>query len=155
MNHGPAIWNAFACRGMGNSASTTGAGDSSPMEAFDFPGGGSCDPCTEDFDCETGFCRDGFCCNDECPPPGRCNNPGFEGLCIDLLPDGEECVDDAECFSTFCRNGVCCKEPCDNGVCNEFGVCESRRPNGDPCIDDDDCDSGVCDDFDGICCNRR
>jgi hypothetical protein len=36
------IWSAFACRGMGNSASTASHNDQNPVEAFDLPSGEDC-----------------------------------------------------------------------------------------------------------------
>jgi hypothetical protein len=38
------IWKAFACRGMGLSASTVDHNDENPVEAFDLPTGGTCSP---------------------------------------------------------------------------------------------------------------
>ena len=36
------VWEVFACRGLGLSAESNGASDTSPVEAFDLPDGGAC-----------------------------------------------------------------------------------------------------------------
>jgi hypothetical protein len=111
--------------------------------------------------CEGLFCVNDFCCDQECVG-GRCNVPGFIGVCVPGLEPGVECNADEECVTGFCsvENHVCCREACEGGFCNPEGICESRKPNGAPCdVDgqpiDDLCLSTVCDDFDLICCNRR
>lgn len=48
-----------------------------------YPDGASCmDPS----DCISGNCVMNICCNDPCPPPGRCDLPGREGVCIVPAP---------------------------------------------------------------------
>ncbi len=47
------------------------------MAVFIFQGS----PCQMDCPCNTGFCRDGVCCEEDCQG-GTCNVPGSEGLCI-------------------------------------------------------------------------
>ena len=51
--------------------------------ALSYPDGSSCiDP----IDCDSGNCVMNICCNDACPPPGQCNLPGREGVCIVPAP---------------------------------------------------------------------
>jgi hypothetical protein len=91
----------------------------------------------------------GFCCDMDCAPPGRCDVPFFEGTCITLLADGDDCELDAQCFSGVCDDGICSTQTCD-----DQGTCRVKLPNWSSCDLDDECVSGVCDIFDGICCNR-
>ncbi len=115
-------------------------------------------PCTADRNCpdaEFPFCADGVCCNDPCPT-GRCDRPGLEGLCILGSPPGTSCGDDRECESGFCSaNFRCCLQRCEKGYCDEEGFCRPLGELTDICEVDEECRSGVCDTFDGICCNRR
>ncbi len=110
--------------------------------------------CEDPRECESGFCVDSFCCDTACYG-GRCDVAPYEGICILSKPDGEFCEEDMECVSGFCTNNVCCKERCDNGVCGDDGVCRRLRDNGEICDIDQECASNVCDEFDGICCDRR
>jgi hypothetical protein len=112
--------------------------------------------CTfENADCPGRFCVDGFCCDELCVG-GRCDLPGFEGLCIPRVVPGGPCEEDDACTSGFCSpNRVCCHEPCEGGYCDTEGVCHARVPNGGACETDAQCQSDVCDQFDLICCNRR
>jgi hypothetical protein len=112
--------------------------------------------CEFDEDCDSGFCADFFCCDDTCLG-GRCDMPGFEGLCIPGACDGCECNgDDRECASGFCSEQfVCCKEACEGGFCDELGNCSAKKDLAELCDVDEECESNVCDVFDGICCNRK
>lgn len=144
------------------------AGDCEDNEVCNIPGReGTCIPestgvitdCVDNDDCEetasTPFCVDNVCCDDPCDD-GSCVEPGFEGVCIPLLGDGELCDEDNQCGSRFCSdNGRCCRERCDGGFCDEFGICSPLSDLGDPCGEDAQCGSNVCDAFDQICCNRK
>lgn len=132
--------------------------------------------CTQDSQCESGICADGFCCNDicidnceacnipgsegtcmprplgsegDCPPPFVCRGEisgGFEACCA---PNGV--VAPAEnCCSGFAPQNVCCDTACD-------GPCETCTADGSfgtcttipgcgQCEIDADCDAGE------ICC---
>ena len=130
---------------------------------------GTCIPVGPDIDCtapepqpdpvcptDHRFCVDGTCCDDVCEG-GRCDVDGLRGVCIPGIPDGENCSgDDAECSSGFCSdNFICCRESCDGAFCEPVtGVCRDLLPNDRPCDGGEQCQSGVCDQFDGICCNR-
>lgn len=110
-------------------------------------------------ECDLGlFCVDGFCCDEECVG-GRCALENLIGVCIPGIPPGEGCSgDDAECTSRNCAdNFICCLDPtCDGGRCDaETGTCRALLPLAEPCNENDDCESNVCDEFDGICCNRQ
>lgn len=115
-------------------------------------------PCTlpDATQCTNGeFCVDGFCCDQSCEN-GRCNTPGFIGICIPLIPDGGTCTKGTDCVSTFCSdNNVCCREACPGGFCDDTGVCHALSTNGTDCNVDAECKSNVCDAIDGICCNRK
>jgi hypothetical protein len=103
------------------------------------------------------FCVDGYCCDQLCTG-GHCDRMGFLGVCIPGIPDGQPCSgDNEECSSNFCSpNLVCCREACDGGFCEpDTGVCDALQPLGSNCDVDEQCMSSVCDQFDGICCNRK
>lgn len=98
------------------------------FEGICIPKGDIGEECFEDDDCTTGFCRDGFCCTQDCQT-GACNIPGLEGECQPLLPDGEFCDDDDRaCQSGVCDDFdlICCNRVCfDDEFCNEAGKCEA------------------------------
>ncbi len=142
-------------------------------ERCDVPGltKGSCIPipvpeeCTDARTCEpplgqtTGFCKNGFCCNEECSD-GVCDIPDFEGICVHLFPNGHECGGDGDCLSTFCIDGFCCNEVCDeNQRCDlsgREGTCVLLKHNAEPCEGDEECASGICDFVEPrICCDRE
>jgi hypothetical protein len=85
-------------------------------------------PCAENWECISNACVEGVCCENACA--GRCescNQPGSEGLCVQL-PDGTPCPD-----SNLC-NG---EETCSGGSCQR----------GEPlvCRDAIDCTVDTCD----------
>ncbi len=115
--------------------------------------------CAEDFQCTSGRCVDGVCCEHACE--GLCEQCGATGLCeavpINMDPEdecpgtqvcaidrtckspyGEACLDDAECTSQLCRNSQCCPLGCDGAcdVCTPAGECQLVVDGTAPDCDD-------------------
>lgn len=93
--------------------------------------------CTVGSNCQSGFCRDGVCCDTGCT--GLCQacsavkkGTGTDGTCGNILNGGDP---DNECAGT--------------AVCNGNGTCVS--PNGAACSINANCQSGFC--VDGFCCD--
>lgn len=94
-------------------------------------------PCTGDFECESGFCVDGVCCENSC-------SGGATDDCL------------------TCATGACIPEPdgidCDDGnLCTQLDRCVAGTCDGqDPvvCATPDQChDAGLCDPGTGVCLN--
>lgn len=72
-------------------------------------------PCAQAFECGSGFCVSGVCCEELCDAldPANlckaCNVPGFEGRCVQVL-DGTD------------PRGQCAEEPVE--TCGRDGLCE-------------------------------
>lgn len=118
------------------------------------PGG---DPCTIDDDCASEHCENGICCERACTGTESCAVCGSEGMCVELLPNGESCVIEilieniptpivcpAACLSGFCVDDFCCNladcpdtQRCD--IFNFEGMCHDLLPPGQPCENDMDC----------------
>jgi hypothetical protein len=81
-------------------------------------------PCQDDFNCTTGACSGGVCCQTHCAGPcEQCDSPGHVGECTPLAP-----MSAGSCPST---------QACDlNGAC--------RKKNGESCANDIECASGLC-----------
>lgn len=66
--------------------------------------------CTDDSQCESGFCADGYCCNSRCDGACRsCAVSGTEGVCS-YVPSGED--PDQECGASAC-----------SATCDGAGAC--------------------------------
>jgi alpha-tubulin suppressor-like RCC1 family protein len=99
--------------------------------------------CSGDPQCLSGFCVDGYCCNNSCngtcvacskakkgtgqngtcgnivkgtDPDAECGGLTCSGVGDCLSLNGETCSTSAECASNYCRDGVCCNTAC-NGTC--------------------------------------
>lgn len=122
--------------------------------------------CANARQCDSGFCYDGLCCNEDCgglcEACSRALTANADGFCLSTLPGkerGDECTgavacngagacfggalgsgcDDAfECNSGFCVDGVCCDGACDGTcqACGATGACFSVASAED---------SGTCD----------
>lgn len=98
------------------------------------------DVCGSDNECESTFCSDGVCCNDECG--NACQRCDASGSCVTVLSaeDSGQC-DDAH------RTGACAQVPC---ACDAIGECKSGGGVG--CENTASCSSGqTC--VDGVCCD--
>ena len=121
-------------------------------------GSGNCiddsilNPCTENDECDSGFCVDNACCESACNiqcmscgnAEGTCSSyvpAGEQDLnstptCVSpnacdgagrcLLGNGESCQNSSECATGFCVDGICCESACDEPcmLCaGEDGTC--------------------------------
>jgi hypothetical protein len=99
--------------------------------------------CTTPYDCRSGFCADGRCCDVACIGPCEaCDVAGAEGTCANLaagdVPRSSHpncgpfkcatagacrttCVVDGDCVSAHCSDGVCCDVAC-TGACEACDV---------------------------------
>ena len=93
-------------------------------------------PCAGGFECLSGQCVDGVCCQNACPGTCKaCNLPGSLGLCANI-PLG---MDD-----NFPANACTGQMSCDG-----MGQCKSDI--GSPCANNGNCLNGLC--VDGVCCS--
>lgn len=109
---------------------------------LDCNGAGACEvgngtACTLDTQCGSGFCRDGFCCNNSCAADCRgCGVPGSEGSCttfdegtdpdMDCATTGHSCDGSGVCS---CGNDI---EPAGLAMCpvactSQGGSCDSQN----------------------------
>lgn len=97
--------------------------------------------CLQDYECDSGHCVDGSCCNTACNSACQtCSDPRHPGQCLSIR-NGE---DPATC-NVDMAGGACPQAPC---KCDGSSVC---RPSlVATCHLDADCQSGVC--RDGVCC---
>ena len=105
--------------------------------------------CALGFECASGFCVDGVCCDTACD--GACesciavNTGGVDGTCAQVK-DGTDpdhaCLDSG---APACGTNGLCKA----GACDTYAGpdCDSGK-----CVDGDDCASGFC--VEGICCDQ-
>jgi hypothetical protein len=64
-------------------------------------------PCTEDYQCQSGDCKQDYCCDQECESSCEaCNLPGSLGSCINV-PSGQDPNDDCVDPQTCNGNGMC------------------------------------------------
>ncbi|HET6150225.1 MAG TPA: hypothetical protein VFH68_21980 [Polyangia bacterium] len=127
--------------------------------------------CTNDTDCELGFCTDGVCCDVRCAGQCQaCNLSSSVGRCSPVMggddvgtctgtttcnaagactkKTGQTCTATTECASGQCVDGHCCDTPC-TGSCLTCatGTCSPVRGADDPntCTGTMTCNaSGVC-----------
>ncbi len=105
--------------------------------------------CTLSFQCASGFCVDGVCCDTPCD--GVCvscigaeTEAGTDGTCSPITGGTDpaaECLDEGA--ATCGLNGMC-----------EAGACDTYDPNdcnASGCTDGSECASGFC--VDGFCCD--
>jgi len=135
--------------------------DEYESEIRDFVGGIPGSPCTAAWECDSGFCASGVCCESACTGTCMtCDLPGSPGLCR-VAPDGTGCPDSDACNGTeVCLLGECVAgqppdcddgDPCTADGCDPATGCHSQpAPDGTPCTDndlcngDDVCRNGVC-----------
>jgi hypothetical protein len=108
-------------------------------------------PCDNSFECDSGFCIDGVCCEEFCDPfdPSNlckaCNVPGFEGRCVLALADTDprgQC--DQDPASSCGRDGLCDGA----GHCSKWNagtVCAGPSCSGETLVSARSCDgNGTC-----------
>lgn len=110
--------------------------------------------CSEDFQCLTGSCAQGVCCDRPCKGACKsCRTEAHFGRCVEL--SGEPATAGA-CQGLLCSHGQClgtCSDGshCESGRCVE-GSCHRVLDLGEECSADAYCGSGFC--REGLCCNR-
>ena len=164
------IWSAFACRGMGISASTIDHNDQNPVEAFDLPDGSDCRiknyHCDNDSDGYISLLISGICTGNGCVPVGCQKTPGDD--CNDNDPAINPSASDTNCngidencngiaddgyvpTNTTCGIGACSSTGqliCVNGSTQD--TCSSGTPQTEICNGiDDNCDGQT--DEGGVC----
>ena len=120
----------------------------------DFAGEPNGIPCVENSDCISNACVEHVCCQNACA--GRCescNQPGFEGRCVQL-PDGTPCPDSDVCNGEeTCSNGGCqrgeplvCRDAveCTVDTCDPVKGCDFQ-PLAADCDDREACTRDLCD----------
>jgi hypothetical protein len=106
--------------------------------------GGSCPPCADGMNCESGNdCVSGFCANNVCQPCGDksdCMMDEFcnAGVCQPLKMLGQNCASGGECVSGNCADGVCC----DVGGCPSCQACNISGGTCSVVSDGTGCDDG-------------
>jgi hypothetical protein len=79
----------------------------SPGQFLTFDGKVNGGGCTQDAECESGACADGYCCDTRCD--GECQSCGLEnyhGICSSIDPDHDQ--DDASCKHGRCETNADC-----------------------------------------------
>ncbi|WP_159397792.1 Kelch repeat-containing protein [Sorangium cellulosum] len=109
-------------------------------------------PCSSAFECGSGFCADGVCCDTACD--GACDACALaaggarDGTCSPLT--GPACDDGNACTqSDACQSGACAGAPaadgapCDDGnACTQSDACQTGACAGAPAADGAPCDDG-------------
>jgi hypothetical protein len=105
-------------------------GDPIPLNALLFVESTLGEACEAAGACETSYCTDGFCCEDDCS--STCERCTATGACVDVTsgPDPDTCSDDLACNANS----------------------ECKKADGRDCLDKDACASGHC--VDGVCCDK-
>ena len=117
--------------------------------------------CREGWECQSGFCARGTCCETACDRPcDSCAIPGSLGVCRPVM-DGAPCSDGNVCNGEeICQGNVClpgtplvCQDEllCTRDECDPLAGCVfSPLPDGTPCPDgnacngEETCRAGVC-----------
>jgi hypothetical protein len=120
----------------------------------DFAGEPNGIPCVEDSDCISSACVENVCCENSCA--GRChscNQPGSEGLCLQLpdgtpCPDSDVCNGEETCSAGSCQRGqpLVCHDSIDCTVdtCDPVKGCDFQ-PLAADCDDREPCTRDLCD----------
>jgi len=124
------------------------------------PNGASC---TSPFQCSSGVCIDGVCCNmplgsTSCPTGQACNVSGHVGQCSEQLPNGQPCSHDADCLTGNCQPGnpsVCA--PARTATPTSTPT-QTRTPTpipaGGNCLPGQQCENGfICNTAEHVCCD--
>jgi hypothetical protein len=116
--------------------------------------------CSAHYQCASGHCYDGVCCDAACDGSCRaCNLLATPGICVNR-PAGTDpeggcgayaCDGSGSC-SRSC-SGSCSSAGCDSTAYCSGGTCLAQRADGASCTADCQCSSGFC--VDGVCCNSR
>ncbi len=153
----------YVCKGLSAACPGVCATDTDCIAGY-YCGAGSCQQkqvngqtCVAANQCQSGFCVDGVCCNDQCvgncnacsaaagaPVSGTCSNVTGAGnpSCAPYTCSGgssscpNACVNDTYCASTHYCNG---------------STCTPKLANGQVCGAGNQCASSFC--ADGVCCN--
>src|SRR5262249_12344814 len=123
------------------------------------------DACLKGFECASGFCSGGVCCDSLCAGPCEscsvADGTSVVGTCTPLdgvaCDDGNPCTQTAKCSAGICFGGApktCPGDACNDGVCDPSlegdGCTLVPKPDGaactdeDPCTTGDTCQSGAC-----------
>lgn len=116
--------------------------------------------CSNELQCASGFCVDGYCCNSACNGAcDACDVPGSYGSCT-LRPAGTQA--EPSCSPYLCdgTRAVCPASCASDADCVEKSTCDlatstctmpAGLPNGEACTSGDECQSSFC--ADSICCD--
>jgi hypothetical protein len=113
-------------------------------------------PCTNDTDCDSGYCADGVCCTTACD--GACEsclameNGNSDGVCLPVIPGTEcgppSCMGGVAHGPSTCSGGSCipgATTPCDPYVCDPNAPqCSTTCVTDADCAAPNECDAGVC-----------
>ncbi|MDP7040307.1 MAG: MopE-related protein, partial [Myxococcota bacterium] len=94
--------------------------------------------CTLDSQCDSNFCRDGYCCDKDCT-----------GVCESCKND-DTAGGNGNCLSVSDGDNPNPPDDCGSNTCNGLGAC--HLDNGETCTAGTDCTSNNC--VDGVCCNQ-
>lgn len=121
--------------------------------------------CSDDSECDEGFCTDGVCCDSRCD--AACEQCGADGICAprpsgdpgepvcEVPCNGEEptcpgksligeaCGASSACESALCIEGRCCSSDLDCGECSADGR-ERQFPDGSTDFCENGCERGRC-----------
>jgi uncharacterized protein (TIGR03382 family) len=119
------------------------------------PNGG---PCTDSFECLSGVCQGGICCDRVCNGACEaCDLPGVTGTCSPVAagnPGAPSCAPYVCSGATGTCPGTCSNDThcvADHFCDTASSTCVPRRPLGQPCTGPNQCASNFC--VDGVCCD--
>jgi hypothetical protein len=113
--------------------------------------------CTQNSECTSGFCADGYCCNTACNNGcDQCNVTGSEGTCT-VISSGST-GSNPSCAPYLCNGSTAsCPSSCSidtqctsGNFCNG-SACVTKLEKGSSCVRGLQCQSGNC--INGFCCD--
>ena len=106
------------------------------------------DACVNDYECVSGFCVDGSCCNNACDSVCEaCNRSGNQGTCAPVVNGTDVGTCDAANAAGDCPGGLCYCDGASSCKLSGAQPCSSSSScaDGNPCMGGICCDVSVCD----------
>ncbi|MBI4701072.1 MAG: hypothetical protein HY744_07930 [Deltaproteobacteria bacterium] len=154
----------YKCDGQSGACASSCASDGDCAGGYYCDEGNNCVPfkalgvaCAQGKECLSGFCVDGYCCEQACAGAcDGCNLMGYEGTC---KLRGKGAGGSPSCAPYKCDGqSASCPKSCQEGgdcaggyYCNGAKECKALEPDAAPCLGHHECQSAHC--IDGYCCD--